>query len=490
MSKKNNKSFFTVPGIFLLGFFVFSAGFFPAKAAGGEWEAVGYDEWLASNSIFSSLAFHPTTNDLYIIYTTRSGSSYTPIFRKYDGSNWSDLSTNGLSADTPLISLTFNPRTKEPYVFYPDGQNGDKAAVKKFDGSSWAAVGQDGFSNGQVFDDLELSRVAFHPETNEAYVAYTDQSFDAKVAVKRFDGNSWQNVGGESISDKNSYMIACGFNPSTEELYVAYSDMTAQKIYVKKFDGSSWVQVGSSVEGNDSAVMTLAFHPATGEPHILHLEQAGIDKGVVKKFDGSSWVQVGSKLGIGEAMYMSLAFSPTTNEPWVVYYDDGNYYKAVARRFDGSSWIEAGTVGLDSGDPMLFDLVFNPQTGEPYVTYSDYINEPESSYRVAVKKFNKLLTDTPTLAYNSSKKAKKKITFNFQDLNLKIKKKDAKIRLNGRKIKLSRVRKSGNNVLMASNLKYSKWSAGNYNLSLTYKGKRGKTTYRGTWRANNVLTIN
>jgi len=107
-----------------------------------------------------------------------------------------------------------------------------------------------------------------------------------------------------------------------------------------------------------------------------------------------------------------------------------------------------------------------------------------------VKKFNKLLTDTPTLAYNSSKKAKKKITFNFQDLNLKIKKKDAKIRLNGRKIKLSRVRKSGNNVLMASNLKYSKWSAGNYNLSLTYKGKRGKTTYRGTWRANNVLTIN
>ena len=488
-----NKSLLTILGVFVLGFFVFSINFFPAKAAGGEWEGVGLGEgeFLADSGIFGSIAFHPKTNEPYVVYADGNSLGKATV-KRYDWTSWSVVGELEFTAGMAYGSvISFNPRTNEPYVFYADGNDNYKATVKKFDGNSWVNVGSPSFSAGSIASELKLSKVAFHLTTNEPYVAYTDGGSGNKAVVKKYDGSSWVNVGSGQISSDIAYPVCLVFNSDTKEPFVAYSDGANHKLTVKKYNGSSWVDVGSGFGENNPILFSLALHPQTNEPYVAYIEQAGNEKVVVKKYDGSSWVNVGEPFfSNGEAVYIEIAFCPSTNEPMVAFADDSLYYKAVAKKFNGSSWVDAGTIGLDSGDPFFLDLVFNPQTNEPFVTYTDAIDEPESSYRIAVKKFNKLLTDTSTLAYSDSKKAKKKITFNFQDLNLKIKKKDAKVRINGRKIKISRVKKQGNNVLVATDLKYGKWSAGSYNLTMTYKGKRGKTTYRGTWRANNVLTIN
>lgn len=110
-------------------------------------------------------------------------------------------------------------------------------------------------------------------------------------------------------------------------------------------------------------------------------------------------------------------------------------------------------------------------------------------------------TDTPTLNYSVSKKAKKKINLTFNGLSL-TKKKWVKVRLNGRKVTVQRVRRSGNDSIVRIYFKYRKWAVGNYNLSMTYKNqikvpyttKKGKTKYRKGWEnggvnSENILSI-
>lgn len=109
----------------------------------------------------------------------------------------------------------------------------------------------------------------------------------------------------------------------------------------------------------------------------------------------------------------------------------------------------------------------------------------------------KVTTNTSTLSFSASNKAKKKINLTFNGLSL-TKKKWVKVRLNGRKVTVARVRRSGNNSIVAISFKYKKWAVGNYNLSMTYKNqtkvpyttKKGKTKYRKGWESGNVTSDN
>jgi hypothetical protein len=105
-------------------------------------------------------------------------------------------------------------------------------------------------------------------------------------------------------------------------------------------------------------------------------------------------------------------------------------------------------------------------------------------------------TNTPTLTYSTSKKVKRNITFTFKNLTL-IKKKYVKVRLNGRKVTVAKVRISGNDSLVTVTLKYGKWSTGNYTLVMSYKNqikipylKKGKTKYRKGWASGSVISEN
>lgn len=111
-------------------------------------------------------------------------------------------------------------------------------------------------------------------------------------------------------------------------------------------------------------------------------------------------------------------------------------------------------------------------------------------------------TDTSTLAYSISKKAKKRISYTFTNLSL-TNKKYVTMRIGGRKVKVVGLRRSGTSSIVTVELKYEKWGRGNYNLAMSYKNKtrtayktkKGKTKYRNGWERGNVsqdniLTIN
>lgn len=99
-----------------------------------------------------------------------------------------------------------------------------------------------------------------------------------------------------------------------------------------------------------------------------------------------------------------------------------------------------------------------------------------------------ITTDTPELAYNTSRSARKKVNIVVPGLDI-LKKKWTKARINGKNIPILKMRKRGNDTVLLLNLKYKKWAVGKYDLTLTYKnrelqsvtGKNGKVRQKNVW---------
>ncbi|MGG1633008.1 hypothetical protein [Paenibacillus sp. NRS-1760] len=89
-----------------------------------------------------------------------------------------------------------------PYVAYMDGENSDKATVKKYDNvrSDWVMVGSAGFSEGRA-DYLSL----YIAVDGTPYVAYMDGENSDKATVKKYDSVSsdWVTVGKDGLSESS-----------------------------------------------------------------------------------------------------------------------------------------------------------------------------------------------------------------------------------------------------------------------------------------------
>jgi len=114
-----------------------------------------------------------------------------------------------------------------------------------------------------------------------------------------------------------------------------------------------------------------------------------------------------------------------------------------------------------------------------------------SSFTLSHYADSSLTLSPSSLPYNYKKSANKKVTLTISKFNLakKAKKSWVTIRVNSRKMKVSSVKNSGSSLRVTFKLVYGKWARGNYNLSFSYKNQVGKSWERGTFSAENILTI-
>ena len=125
------------------------------------------------------------------------------------------------------------------YVAYKDAANGNRITVQKqiSHGASFTTVGNAGFSS--YADNISLA-----VDTNgNPYVAYESSNY--LLAVKKFDGSNWIDVGTGNITSNITTGISLSINPSDNSLIVAYQDGSIIK--VKQFDGTNWVASGSDL---------------------------------------------------------------------------------------------------------------------------------------------------------------------------------------------------------------------------------------------------
>jgi len=99
-----------------------------------------------------------------------------------------------------------------------------------------------------------------------------------------------------------------------------------------------------------------------------------------------------------------------------------------------------------------------------------------------------ITSDVTSLQYSTRKKAKRRINFIMASLEIN-KKKWVKVRIGGRKVKVVRVKSSGETTIVAVNFKYRKWARGSYGVVVSYKRKIGKSWQKGIVSEDNVLSI-
>ncbi|MEH6536637.1 MAG: T9SS type A sorting domain-containing protein [Psychroserpens sp.] len=328
-----------------------------------QWEQVGSNFGYTGGARVGDIVFHPVTNEPYIAYPQ---SGYR--IDKFDGTDWIQTGVNlGFSYSNAGVSLTFDPSSNEPYVAF-NNNIFNEFKTNRFDGSNWIETGT--FTLANFISEID---VAFNPSTNEPYLAFPLESgtFDELVVVKFSNGN-WVDVGSALATFQYTGRPSIAFNPNTNEPYVAYT-WGANFVAVKKFDGVNWVSTGpiTGTPGELSNV-SLAFNPSTNEPYIAFVDRANNEnKYVIQKFDGANWTQVGSNPGSSFGTgTINLDFNPMTSEPHIAYPDDvlGSY---IVQKFDGSNWTQVGNgvAGSFIGSECKID--FNPITNEPYVNYFD-----------------------------------------------------------------------------------------------------------------------
>jgi Zn-dependent metalloprotease len=158
---------------------------------------------------------------------------------------------------------------------------------------------------------------------------------------------------------------------------------------------------------------------------------------------------------------------------------------------DGATYENSVTVTFDKGTATLNGASFSSgsivsEDGSYVLIVTDSVNNISTTVNFHVNKFS---TNTPTLPYNISKKAKRTITVTFRDKTISTKRKWVTARLGGRKVKVTRIRNSGGNFILSLNFNYRKWPVGGYALAVSYKSKVGRTYRKGNLSKDNALSI-
>ena len=267
-----------------------------------------------------------------------------------------------------------------PYVAFEDGNNGQKATVKKYNGTSWVTVGSPGFSAG-VATSLAI---AIDNNSGIIYVAFQDNSTlsTKKATVMMYNGTSWVMVGGTAVSNGAAGSLSLALS-GTGTPYLAYSDNAAgAKATVMSYNGTAWALVGGAVVTNSNSTYVSLAIDGSNIPYVAFKDNGNGGRATVKKCTGTGWTTLGS-VGFTSsgATYTSLAVS-SSGTPYVIFEDAGNSQKATVMQYNGSGWVTVGSAGFSSGQVQYNTILIN--NGTLYVAFQDVAN----GNRATVMKYN------------------------------------------------------------------------------------------------------
>ncbi|MCF8365975.1 MAG: hypothetical protein K9H16_09340, partial [Bacteroidales bacterium] len=241
-----------------------------------DWVCVPESCSKAGYGNLSPIAFHPITGEPYKV-----ASKYGVIsVERYHEGVWEFLDVNMISSgyqlnykETETASIAFHPTTNEPYVAFSQGTDGNQIIevhVKRYTGGEWVSVGDKLNINTC---EAKFPKIVFDTSSNEPYVAFSniedcDMYWTTQfIRVKRFDGNSWVEVGSSHLNQSREYWgdHCIAINPVTHKPWVTWSEDDGN-IYIKKWNGNSWDRDGTFGGGEDPKI---AFEPATGIPWLI-----------------------------------------------------------------------------------------------------------------------------------------------------------------------------------------------------------------------------
>ncbi len=262
------------------------------------------------------------------------------VYRSTDGGlNWSMLTDGGTNhVGTNTYAATSNKQIglsvdalDRPYIAFRDTTAGQKATVKRYNGSSWETVGGAGFSNGAA-SDLTVAI----DSNNNPVVAFRDSSSASKVSAMGFDGANWNLIGNAGFSPGAIQIPSIDLD-SYNRPYVAYytGSSSAQVAY---FTGSSWQHLADvdSVEQRMKVIVDNDDFPIVSYRGASNL-------GYSKKWNGNQWLTMGG----GPYTHLQAANSPIDINTFQHLGAGGRFYTAFTLGTTSYVNVLGGQIGFE-----------------------------------------------------------------------------------------------------------------------------------------------
>lgn len=256
------------------------------------------------------LSTYYTANDHYVL-------------GKYSNGKWEHIETPFWIGNRTLAGLySFALDNNEtPYLFFNDALNGNKATVKKFDGTTWLTVGNGALSTTAPFMFMEMAI----GNDNLPVVIYAEGN---TIQVKKFNGTDWITLPDSGMQGARKAVLKIDSNNLPYVLY-SYSDIHYDDYSIlKRFNGTNWEEIG--ITDFYGAASGLCFDSAN-HPYIALNRSSSI-----RKFDGSSWQTIAGPPAGGMTSYVLRDLTiDSDNNLCVIYAPDG-YNRYVGKLVNGT----------------------------------------------------------------------------------------------------------------------------------------------------------
>ena len=281
-------------------------------------------------------------------------------------SSWEPLGDRGISlGSVNHTSLTI--MADNPYIAYSDESINNRLVVKKYDANSdnWVTLGYSGLSVGEA----EYNTLA--TDGTNLYVAYSDGGKSNKASVKQYIETSdvWLTVGTSGFTNDTASFTNIGAD-TAGTLYVAFKDADQTgKLSVMTYDGSSWVYNGGSGGISDGEVNTISMDMDGDTGYIAYSDASLSGKAVVMSNSGGTWTEVGPAGGITTGLAVNVDIFVYNGTPYIAFGDGNQNGKLSVMSYDGGSWTLVGSEGFTTGG--ISDTVVGVDDSGAYVVYVD-----------------------------------------------------------------------------------------------------------------------
>jgi len=281
------------------------------------------------------------------------------VFR-FNGDDWVKVG-EALSTATYTIDMEFDSEDV-PWVVYGDYLSDFGTTVKKFNGTSWEKVG------GNVGESFPKNLEIVFDASVTPYIGWVDHNDPLYGYVYKLNENEWTMLGNGVVSQESLNDLKLAFDKENS-LYALVNSYSCTKVL--KFENNTWGLVGNGNVTNQYADRPNIIFD-NQDNLFVSLCEAYSGKIMVCRFDGIGWGNITEDNDFSGGP--SALVHDSNNKLYLGYRNSQQANQTSVIKWNGSIWTPVGPLTI-SGFSNNHTLAIAPDN-TPYIAYTDYEHEP------------------------------------------------------------------------------------------------------------------
>ncbi|MBP9702462.1 fibronectin type III domain-containing protein [Candidatus Woesebacteria bacterium] len=324
------------------------------------WSQIGGDS-LNSGWTTNYEMIYGLTNDGTNVYAGLGNSDGDGEVWRWNGSAWTKLGGDSVGSGWTtaegdiVMGLVYNNST----LFAGVSDAGGNTTMWSHNGTSWTRMGGGGVNNSWGF--FNLQSVETMTVSNGYLYAGTGVTVAGNALVWRFDGTSWNMVGGNGLNSSwavNTYESVLSMVHYAGNLYVGLGT-SANDAEVWRYNGSTWTQVGGdSLNSGWTTNFEGVYALAADSTYLYAALGNSTTDAEVWRYNGTVWSKIGGD-GIGSSWNTSYetAYSLGIYNGNLIAGIGNSTTDAEVWSYNGSTWTKIGGDGVNSSWNTIYEQV-------------------------------------------------------------------------------------------------------------------------------------